>query len=151
MARELIAELYLKYGGNYFSFGGRNERLEDATNELSWIGVEAYDMLGGYNQLGVMRQEFLKQPKFGNDNGPVDELTVTVSTMIREMLENKHNIKGFHFRPSLFQFMGHTYAGPMLGATPDGRKAEEPLAHGMNPMHGRNKTEYYLLCIRLPN
>lgn len=341
-ARELIAELYLKYGGNYFCFGGRDRELKDATNEVSWIGVEAYDMLGGYNQLGVMwhsdidpafwdyacdvvgrhgcgaptlvnydvmraselrsgykeedawniaysgcqwycsvgkeysdqdtnslvpiqplqrtiryaaennlydwdafmmhfrrelditidtlvafknstykwqpkvwpeivtsfcmhgpiengrdvtdvravpnnytsvnvlgvpnlcdslfamrelvfknkkytlseleealrtnwegnevmRQHFLNMPKFGNDNASVDDLTVEVCTLIREMLENKHNMKGFHFRPSLFQFMGHTYAGPMLGATPDGRKAEEPLAHGMNPMHGRNK------------
>ncbi len=34
-ARELIAELYLKYEGNYFSFGGRNENLEDATNGIS--------------------------------------------------------------------------------------------------------------------
>lgn len=342
IARELIAELYLKYGGNYFSFGGRNEKLEDATNELSWIGVEAYDMLGGYNQLGVMwhsdidsgfwnyacdvvgrhgcgaptlvnydvmraselrsgykeedawniaysgcqwycsvgkeysdqdtnslvllqplqrsidyavdnninnwnefysvfsaeldvtinalvdfknntykwqpkvwpeivtsfcmhgpiengrdvtdvravannftsvnvlgvpnvadslyairelvftnkcyslselnealkcdwngkevmRQEFLNQPKFGNDIDNVDELTIALSSLVRSKLEDRHNIKGFHFRPSLFQFMGHTYAGPMLGATADGRKAEEPLAHGMNPMHGRNK------------
>ncbi|MDL2256256.1 hypothetical protein LJC38_06700, partial [Parabacteroides sp. OttesenSCG-928-K15] len=100
--------------------------LEEALGK-NWEGKE------------VMRQEFLNQPKFGNDIEAVDEMAVEISAMIREMLEKKHNIKGFHFRPSLFQFMGHTYAGPMLGATPDGRKAEEPLAHGMNPMHGRNK------------
>ena len=350
LARELIAELYLKYGGNYYSFGGRNEALEDATNELSWVGVEAYDLLGGYNQLGVMwhsdidpafwnyacdvvgrhgcgaptlvnydvmraselrsgyavedawniaysgcqwycsvgkeysdqdtnslvlqqplqrameyaasngiadwtdfvaqfaqelditidalvnfknntykwqpkvwpeivtslcmhgpiekgrdvtdvravannytsvnvlgvpnaadgmyamreliftqkrytmqqlvealatdwdgqevmRQEFLHQPKFGNDIDSVDVLTVELSTLVHDALESRQNIKGFCFRPSLFQFMGHTYAGPMLGATPDGRKSHEPLAHGMNPMHGRN-TEGILPTMR---
>lgn len=349
-ARDLIAELYLKYGGNYFSFGGRDKDLKDATNEISWIGIEAYDMLGGYNQLGamwhsdisedfwnyacdvvgrhgcgaptlvnydvmraselrsgyseedawniaysgcqwycsvgkeyndqdlnslvliqpmqramkhvvdfgiekwadfwevycnevertvdalvdfknntykwqpkvwpeivtslcmhgpiengrdvtdvravpnnytsvnvlgvpnvidsmyvikelvfnrkkysmteliqaleenwsgkeIMRQEFLHQPKFGNDIDSVDEMAVQIPTQVRELLESKQNIKGFHFRSSLFQFMGHTYAGPMMGATPDGRKAEEPLAHGMNPMHGRN-TEGILPTMR---
>jgi formate C-acetyltransferase len=53
-ARDLVGELYLKYGGNYFSYGGRDKDLKDATNEMSWIGIEAYDMLGGYNQLGAM-------------------------------------------------------------------------------------------------
>ena len=349
-ARDLVAELYLKYGGNYFSFGGRNQELKDATNEMSWIGIEAYDMCGGYNQLGamwhsdidknfwnyacdvvgrhgcgaptlvnydvmraselrsgyseedswniaysgcqwycsvgkeyndqdlnslvlvqpmqramqhtadfglekwddfwavycnevnktadvlvdfknntykwqhkvwpeivtsfcmhgpiengrdvtdvravannytsvnvlgvpnvvdsmyamkelvfqqkkysmhelieaiatnwdkkeLMRRDFLNQPKFGNDIDSVDSMALLISKQVRELLESKHNIKGFHFRPSLFQFMGHTYAGVMLGATPDGRKAEEPLAHGMNPMHGRN-TEGILPTIR---
>jgi formate C-acetyltransferase len=85
-----------------------------------------------------MRLCFLNAPKFGNDLDDVDEIAVRVSEHIRSTLENKRNIKGFHFRPSLFQFMGHTYAGPFMGATPDGRRAEEFLAHGMNPMHGRN-------------
>lgn len=341
-ARELIAEQYLKYGASYFSFGGRNEKLKDATNELSWVALEAYDMLGGYNHLGVMwhedmdpayfqyacevvarhgagtptlvnydvlraselysgfseedawnvcysgcqwycsvgneyqdqdvncivliqpmqramkncvqknlttfsefwkeydkevhvtadalvalknsqylwqhkvwpemitstcmhgpiekgkdvtdfgavnnnytsvnvlgvpnvidsiyamkklifeermytmkelldalerdwegqevmRQRFLNVDKFGNDLDEVDAMAVKVSEHIREVLESKRNIKGFFFRPSLFQFMGHTYAGPFMGATPDGRHKDEFLAHGMNPMPGRNQ------------
>ncbi len=86
----------------------------------------------------LMRLDFLNQPKFGNDKPDVDEMAVRVAEHIRKVLEGKRNIKGFNFRPSLFQYMGHTYAGQLLGATPDGRHAEEPFAHGMNPMHGRN-------------
>ena len=85
-----------------------------------------------------MRQRFLNANKFGNDLDDVDEIAVKVSEHIRLVLESKRNIKGFFFRPSLFQFMGHTYAGPYMGATPDGRHGDEFLAHGMNPMHGRN-------------
>lgn len=86
----------------------------------------------------VMRGIMLKQHKFGNDFDDVDEIYQDVANQLYEMLAMKRNIKGFHFRPSLFQFMGHTYAGPECGATPDGRHAAEPLAHGCNPMHGRN-------------
>ena len=86
----------------------------------------------------VMRQYFLNLPKFGNDIDDVDDMAIQVSEQIRETMEAKRCIKGGHFRPSLFQFQGHTVAGPYLGATPDGRKKAEPLAHGMNPMHGRN-------------
>ncbi len=340
-ARNLVAELYLKYGGNYWSFGGKDENQKDATNEMSWICLEAYDITGGYNHLGLMwhpdidrdffnygcdvvarhncgtptlvnydilrgsqlrsgvseedawnvsysgcqwycvvgkeyndqdlnslvliqpmqrametaaeknitdfeefwneydkevhrtadilrdfknetylwqakvwpemvtsfcmhdtiekgkdvtdiqavkynytsvnilgapnvadsmyamkklifedkkytmkellevlekdweghelmRRDFLNQPKFGNDIDDVDDMALRVSDHIRDVLESKINIKGFPFRPSLFQYMGHTYAGLFVGATPDGRKADEPVAHGNNPMHGRN-------------
>jgi formate C-acetyltransferase len=86
----------------------------------------------------LIRQYLLNLPKFGNDIDDVDEMAVKTADMILEIMESKRCIKGTHFRPSLFQFQGHTVAGPYLGATPDGRKLEEPLAHGMNPMHGRN-------------
>ena len=86
----------------------------------------------------AMRQEFLAVDKFGNDLPEPDALAVRVGEMVREHLESLRNCKGGHFRASLFQFMGHTYAGTVLGATPDGRRADEPLAHGLNPMHGRN-------------
>jgi formate C-acetyltransferase len=85
-----------------------------------------------------MRREFLNVEKFGNDLAGPDTMIACLSEMVREHLESLRQNKGGHFRASLFQYMGHTYAGPMLGATPDGRHAAEPLAHGMNPMHGRN-------------
>lgn len=340
-ARNLIAEMYLKYGGNYFSFGGRLENKADATNEVSWIGLEAYDITGGYNHLGLMwhpdidkdfykygcevlarnkcgtptlvnydvmrdselysgisyedawnvsysgcqwycvvgkeysdqdmnclvltqsmddavkeaidknvatfsqfwdiydnkfntcvdvlakfknkvyefqdrvwpemvtslcahgpiehgcditsprgvnncfssvnilgvpnvvdgmyalkeivfdkklytlsevrkavksnwinnekmRQQFLNIDKFGNDIDGVDLMFTKVANHIADVVERRRNIKGGNFRPSLFQFMGHTYAGQLQGATYDGRLKEEPFAHGCNPMHKRN-------------
>lgn len=85
-----------------------------------------------------MRRYLLGLPKFGNDLDDADAMAIAVSEHVREVLERRRNIKGFCFRPSLFQFMGHTYAGPIVGGTPDGRRSSEPLAHGMNPMHGRN-------------
>lgn len=86
----------------------------------------------------IMRQYLLNLPKFGNDDDRVDAMAVQVSEQVRKTMESKRCLKGGHFRPSLFQFQGHTVAGPFLGATPDGRRKEEPLAHGMNPMTGRN-------------
>lgn len=86
----------------------------------------------------VMRQVLLNLPKFGNDDDEADAMAVQISEQVREVMESKRCLKGGHFRTSLFQYQGHTVAGPYLGATPDGRKRKEPLAHGMNPMHGRN-------------
>lgn len=56
LARDLLAEFYVKYGP-YVSFGGVTEDGKDATCDMSWIGFEAYDMVGGYNQLGVLWHE----------------------------------------------------------------------------------------------
>ncbi len=95
-------------------------------------------VLSGWKGNEVMRQILLHQNKFGNDLDDVDAMYVKIAENISQILESKRNNKGFNFRASLFQYMGHTYAGKALGATPDGRKADEPYAHGCNPMHGRN-------------
>lgn len=52
-ARELIAELFLKYP-TYYSLGGRDKNGKDATNEVSWLVLEAYDMVGGTSGFGVL-------------------------------------------------------------------------------------------------
>ncbi len=52
-ARELICELYLKFP-TFYSLGGITESGGDAVNELSYRFLEAYDMIGGANEFGVL-------------------------------------------------------------------------------------------------
>jgi pyruvate-formate lyase len=53
-AREYLSEMFLKLRGHFFSVGGRDAELKDATNEMSFVMLEAYDLIGDYNNLGVM-------------------------------------------------------------------------------------------------
>lgn len=53
-AREYLAEMFLKLRGHFFSMGGRDAEGKDATNEVSFVVLEAYDLIGDYNNLGVM-------------------------------------------------------------------------------------------------
>lgn len=90
----------------------------------------------GYEDI---RQLLLNAPKFGNDEDEVDDMARMVVEQMRNTFERYKNCKGFCYRPSLFDFQARGPAGREIGPTPDGRKREEPLAQGPNPMHGRNQ------------
>ncbi len=62
-AREYLSEMFLKLRGHFFSMGGRDAELKDATNEMSFVVLEAYDLIGDYNNLGVMWHPDIN-PKF---------------------------------------------------------------------------------------
>ena len=85
----------------------------------------------------VMRRRFLNEHKYGNDYDDVDSMYVRITETIAKIMDDMTNNRGQQYRASLFQFQGHT-APEIIGATPDGRFAEEPLAHGCNPTAGRN-------------
>ena len=53
-AREYLSEMFLKLRGHFFSLGGRDAKLKDATNEMSFVVLEAYDLIGDYNNIGVL-------------------------------------------------------------------------------------------------
>jgi formate C-acetyltransferase len=84
-----------------------------------------------------MRQRFLNQDKFGNDIDEVDAMFVRVTETLANIMGHMVNLRGQEFRASLFHFQGQI-ANAVIGATPDGRLAEEYLAHGINPQIGRN-------------
>ncbi|MCF7854046.1 MAG: hypothetical protein K9N51_04550, partial [Candidatus Pacebacteria bacterium] len=102
--------------------------------ESNWTGREP------------MRQRFLHADKFGNDLDDVDALFVRVTESLSAILGSMVNLRGQEFRPSLYSFNFHVKPTDpasfqkfqdTAGATPDGRLADDHLAHGINPQIGR--------------
>src|SRR5664280_153393 len=79
-------------------------------------------------------------PKYGNDIEWVDELGAKWITFFADKLKKYMNFRGGKFHVGLYTVSAHVPMGQNVGATPDGRFAQTPLADGgMSPMHGRDK------------
>ncbi len=75
-------------------------------------------------------------PKYGNDDDYADDLTCRVFETYFKAVDGKPNTRGGHFRINLLPTTCHVYFGSVLGATPDGRFANEPVSEGISPVQG---------------
>lgn len=77
--------------------------------------------------------------KYGNDIDEVDMMGVKWAEYFKKRLENFRNYRGGLYRTGMYTVSAHVPMGENLGASPDGRLAEEPLADGgMSPVYGRD-------------
>ncbi|PUA34242.1 MAG: formate C-acetyltransferase/glycerol dehydratase family glycyl radical enzyme [Candidatus Terraquivivens tikiterensis] len=95
-----------------------------------------------YDGYEIMRQVFLnKTPKYGNDDDYADEIAKRVVDIIVEIVEGipptpiRKASRRVYFLPTT----AHVYFGKVTGATPDGRKAGEPLSEGVSPVQGMDR------------
>lgn len=80
-----------------------------------------------------------KAPKYGNDIEWVDELANKYASEFALRLSKYKNARGGPYHMGLYTVSAHVPMGQNVGATPDGRKAKEPLADGgMSPVYGRD-------------
>jgi len=77
-----------------------------------------------------------KTTKYGNDDEYADEDAKALFEAYFEAIDGKPNTKGGCYRINLLPTTVHIYFGKMVGATPDGRKAGEPLSEGVSPVQG---------------
>ena len=83
------------------------------------------------------REKFLfETPKYGNDDDYADDITRRVFESYFKAVDGRPNTKGGHFRIDLLPTTCHVYFGSVLGATPDGRFAKEPVSEGISPVQG---------------
>lgn len=85
----------------------------------------------------ALRQRLLnKLPKYGNDDDRADDLMVRAFRFLFEAIDGRPSAKGGTYRLEMLPTTCHVYFGQVCGATPDGRKAGEPLSEGISPVQG---------------
>lgn len=132
---------------NYGSITGRG--LGTVTNSLAAIRWAVFErklltmdelidhLHRNFKGAESLRKELLtKAPKYGNDDVSVDMLARWVTgAFCREV--RKHGCgRGGFYRAGIFSYGVHVADGMYLGATPDGRRAGEPVSNGISPCNG---------------
>ncbi len=87
-----------------------------------------------------MRQLLInKSPKYGNDDDYADQVMREVFEVYFQAIDGRPNTRGGTYRINLLPTTVHIYFGSVTGATPDGRKAEQPLSEGVSPVQGADR------------
>lgn len=93
----------------------------------------------GYEILRTMMLN--KIPKYGNDVDWVDAMGTKWADYFKNRLRTFTNYRGGPYHTGMYTVSAHVPMGENVGATPDGRRAGEPLADGgMSPVYGRDIT-----------
>jgi formate C-acetyltransferase len=88
----------------------------------------------GYEQ---MQHEIIyNTAKFGNDDDYADNQAVTVFEIFYDAVNGRQNSRGGVHRINMLPTTSHVYFGSVIGATPDGRNAHQPLSEGISPSQG---------------
>lgn len=105
---------------------------EEATPGVTEEVLRALDAnFGGFEELrNRLRYEM---PKMGNDDDEADDLAVLLLDSFAEAVEGRRNDRGGLFRAGTGSAMYYLWHAEELGATPDGRQAEEALPCNYSP------------------
>jgi formate C-acetyltransferase len=87
----------------------------------------------------TMQMLLNKTPKYGNDDEYADALLTDLFEAFYAEVNGRKNTKGGNYRVNYLSTTCHVYFGSVTGATPDGRKAYEPLSDGISPVQGADR------------
>jgi pyruvate formate-lyase/glycerol dehydratase family glycyl radical enzyme len=83
-----------------------------------------------------VQRMLLNSPKFGNDDDYADPITATVAEDFYDYVETYRTARGGKFTSGYITVGINVSYGRFVAATPDGRRAGEPLSDGMSPAQG---------------
>jgi formate C-acetyltransferase len=113
-----------------------------AALEADWVGYEP------------LRQKIINEvPHYGNNIDEADELAAWGLGKFSDIMAAEVGPRG-NFCGGTFTMTANVYFGQATGATPDGRKAGEPIADAISPRQGydtNGPTAYLLSASKLPH
>jgi len=137
-----------RYNTNYIQGVG----LGTTTDSLASLKYNVFDkryitmkkmislLKTNYDRQETLRQRLLnKTPKYGNDDDYADSIMKGIFEAYFEAVDGRPNTKGGYYRINLLPTTVHIYFGKTVEATPDGRKAGEPLSEGVSPVQGADR------------
>ncbi len=78
-------------------------------------------------------------PKYGNDDDGADSHATWVFDAFYNAVNGRPTPRGATYRINMLPTTSHVYFGKVVGATPDGRLAHEPLSEGISPFQGMDR------------
>jgi len=140
-------------GGADYNFGSLSARgLGTAADSLAAIKTFVYDTRAismdrllraldtNFKDEEALRLRLASRgPKYGCDDDAADALARELVDFFCRTVAEQRTIRGGPFRPGFFSYGMHVVEGAMLGATPNGRLAGEPVSNSFSPSNGSER------------
>lgn len=140
-------------GGAKVNHGGVSARaLSTVANSLAAIQWAVFEkklvsmkelvdhLMNNFEGAEELRQLLInKAPKYGNGDPAADELAFWVINAYSTEARSRKCEMGGVYRPLLVSSGTHMPEGRVCGATPDGRRAGEPVSNGISPSNGTER------------
>jgi formate C-acetyltransferase len=78
-------------------------------------------------------------PHYGSGGSCADAWAIKIANSFTNQVKCKPTPGGFNLIPGIFSWANTIPMGKEIGATPNGRRAGEPISHGSNPDPGYRK------------
>lgn len=86
----------------------------------------------------ALREKLLAAPKYGNNDPCVDQYAMWFTKCLSDLFDQYRTYDGGGIYTAMAANTQNISSGKQIGATPDGRRAGEPLSDAASPTYGRD-------------
>ena len=121
------------------SFAALEQRVEKE-GRLSWEEIARYIETDWQGTDGERARQMMRSiPRYGHGGTLGDTYATRITETFTELVKEAPTPEGRNMIPGLFSWANTIPMGKSVGATPNGRRAGDPISHGANPDPGYRK------------